>query len=395
MSRRRICAIRQRCREDESTRLRLKYAPYYHVIDRQEGARVWVRGREMLMLASNDYLGLYDHPLVVVAGQKALAEWGSGTCGSRFANGSRRFHAELEEDLAAFLGQEACQVTAAGYLSCMSAVDAFARRGDVVLVDRNVHSSLWAGIGLSGARIERFSHNNPASLRDVLAGEDSAAAKLILCEGVYSMEGHIGRLPEIAAAARESGGFLVVDDAHGFGVLGQGGRGTVSHTGTEKEVDVVCGSFSKALSSTGGFAAGAREVIEHLRTHSKQTIFSAAVSPCQAACAQAALGVMQNEPEHLSRLWENTRYYQKILRDLSLDTWGSETPAIPVVAGGRERAYKMWKSLWNDGIFTVPAIAPAVPPGRDLIRTAVSARHTRENLDRAAEAIARAARASR
>ncbi len=384
--------IVQRCEDDSFTKLRLKYAPYYFSFDEQRGTRVYRDGEEYVMLSSNDYLGLSNHPKVVEAGERALREWGSGTTGARLANGTRVFHTRLEEKLAAFLGKEACHVSVAGYISCMSAVAGFAERGDCILVDKNVHSSLWSGIHVSGASAERFSHNNPEHLKEVLSHEDPKKAKVLLIEGVYSMEGHVARLPELIEVAETHGLFSIMDDAHGFGVMGPGGRGTAAHFGMVDRVDVLCGSFSKAMSSTGGFVAGSKVLIEYLRTHSKQTIFSAAVSPSQAACAEAALEVLQTEPEHLERLWSNTRRYREMLKDLGLDTWESETPAIPIVLGKKERVYAFWKDLLSKGVFTVMSIAPGVPPGKDLIRTAISARHTEADLDKIYEAIKFAAR---
>lgn len=384
--------ILRRCEDDTVTKLRLKYQPYYFTFDRQEGNRVFRDGQEYLMLSSNDYLGLGFHPKVIAAGQKALEEWGSSTTGARLANGSRRYHTELEEELADFVGKEACHVSAAGYLSCMSAVATFTERGDVILVDKNVHSSLWSGIHMSGATAERFSHNNATDLRAVLEHEDPDKAKLLVIEGVYSMEGHVARLPEILEVAQEERLFTVMDDAHGFGVMGPGGRGTAAHFDCSDRLDIISGSFSKALSSTGGFVAGSQAVIDYLRTHSKQTIFSAAISPSQAACALASLRVLKDEPEHLERLWSNTRHYKAILDQLGLDTWGSETPAVPIVLGTKEKVYAFWKDMLSKGIFTVMSIAPGVPPGKDLIRTAISARHTEAEIDRIGEAIAYAAR---
>ncbi len=384
--------IAKRCDDDSVTKLRLKYAPYYYTFDRQEGTRVWREGKDYIMLSSNDYLGLGSHPKVIEAGRKALEKWGSGTTGARLANGSRSYHTELEEELADFVGKEACHVHAAGYLSCMSAVASFAERGDLIVVDKNVHSSLWSGIHLSGASSERFLHNNPEDLRDVLAHEDPDRAKMLLFEGVYSMEGHIARMPDLMEVAREHALFAVMDDAHGFGVMGPGGRGTAAHFGLEGETDVIAGSFSKALSSTGGFVASSRSLIDYLRTHSKQTIFSAAIAPAPAACALASLRVLKEEPEHLERLWKNTRRYKEILEGLGLDTWGSETPAMPIVLGSKERVYAFWKDLLSRGVFTVMSVAPGVPPGKDLVRTAISARHTDEDIDKIADAIAFAAR---
>jgi len=380
--------LEQRFSEDDPTRLRLKYEPYYHTFHRQEGSRVWRDDREYIMLASNDYLGLGDHPKVIEAGKKALEQWGSGTTGARLANGTRSFHLELEEQLADFLGKEACHVSSAGYLSCMSAVASFARRGDVIFVDKNSHSSLWSGIQASGASYEKFSHNNPGDLRHLLSTERSEIPKIIVIEGVYSMEGHIAKLPEIVALAEEFDAFLVMDDAHGFGVLGENGRGTAEHFDLPDQVDAICGSFSKSLGGTGGFVAASRNAIEYLRSHSKQTIFSAALSPPAAACAGTALEIVRKEPEHRQRLWENIHRYKIILNDLGLDIWDSETPAVPIVLGDKEKVYLFWKALLEKGIFTVISVAPAVPPGKDLIRTAISARHNEEDLERIADALA-------
>ena len=367
--------VQQRCRNDDYTRLRNRYEIWYNIAEKQNGTRVTVEGKEMVMLASNEYLGLYDHPKVIEAGTKALKKWGAGTMGARSANGGRRFHLELEERLADFLGKEACHVSSAGYLSCMSSITGFAQRGDVVLVDKNMHSSIWDGIRLSMAEVERFSHNRPEHLRSLIEELDPNAAKIIAIEGIYSMEGHICDLPKFVDIAEENDGFLIMDDAHGLGVLGNQGRGTADHFNLVDRVDIITGSLSKSLGSTGGFVAGDKEAIDYLRTHSKQVIFSAALSPCQAAAAQAALQVMQDEPEWLERLWSNTRRYKRFLDDLGLDTWESETPAIPIIIGDREKAYYFWKRLKEKGVFAIFATAPGVPPGKDLVRTAISARH--------------------
>lgn len=380
--------ILNRCRDDYATKMRLKYAPYYHAIEAQAGTSIRLHGKNMIMLSSNDYLGLSFHPKVIEAGQNALRKWGTSPTGARPSNGSRAYHIELEEKLAAFLGREACHVHAAGYLSCMSSVASFAQKGDVILADKNIHSCLWDGIRLSMATVERFSHNNPDDLRSALGATNASAPKMLIVEGVYSMEGHICRLPEISKIAEEHDCFSVVDDAHGFGVLGRQGRGTVDHFGLNENVDVICGSLSKSLASTGGFVAASRDIIEYLRTNSKQTIFSAALSPSQAAIAMTALDIMQNEPEHHERLWANTRKYKAMLKQLGLDIWDSETPAVPIVLGSKERVYPFWKALLDKGIFTVMSIAPAVPVGKDLIRTAISAMHTDEQLERIAEAMA-------
>ncbi|WP_404422394.1 aminotransferase class I/II-fold pyridoxal phosphate-dependent enzyme [Nibricoccus sp. IMCC34717] len=381
-------AILNRCREDYATKMRLKYAPYYHAMESQSGTTIRMNGRDMIMLSSNDYLGLSFHPKVIEAGRAAMLKWGTSTTGARTSNGSRAFHVELEEKLAAFVGREACHVHAAGYLSCMASVASFAQKGDLILADRNLHSCLWDGIRLSHASVERFSHNNPLDLLEIISSAPSSVPKMLVVEGVYSMEGHIAKLPELTKVGEEYGCFTVLDDAHGFGVLGRQGRGTIDHFGLNDRVDVMCASMSKSLASTGGFIAGSKDVIEYLRTNSKQTIFSAALSPGQAAVATASLDVMQTEPEHHEKLWRNTRKYREILTGLGLDTWGSETPAVPIVLGSKEPVYRFWQALLEKGVFTVMSIAPAVPPGKDLIRTAISALHTDEQLERIGEAMA-------
>ncbi|MDR1498472.1 MAG: pyridoxal phosphate-dependent aminotransferase family protein [Puniceicoccales bacterium] len=385
-------SISQRCSSDDLTRLRLKYTPYYHSFTAQDATRVTLNGRQLVMLASNDYLGLTHHPKVKEAGKRALDIWGASTTGARLANGSRAYHTELEERLAAFLGKEACHVSAAGYLSCMSAVQSFAQKGDIVFADKNCHSSLLAGIGLTQAKVERFAHNNPADLAEGLRAYDQSIPKIVVFEGVYSMEGHIAPVADILASCEGQNCFLVMDDAHGLGVLGEGGRGTAASLGVTEKIDIICGSLSKSLSSTGGFVAGNKATIEYLRTHSRQTIFSAALAPVQAACALAALQLLETEPEHLSRLWQNTRRHQQLLTDLNLDTWGSQTPAIPIVLGAKERVYPFWQKLLENGVFTVMSIAPAVPPGKDLVRTAISAAHTAADFDIIATALKAASR---
>lgn len=380
--------IVERAQDDYVTKMRLKYKPYYHAMESQQGTHVRLQGRDMVMLSSNDYLGLSFHPRVIEACASAAKIWGTSTTGARISNGSRSYHVALEEKLAAFLGREACHVSVAGYIACCSAVATFAQKGDMILADKNIHSCLWDGVRLSMAGVERFSHNNPEDLRQILKSVPHGTPKMLLVEGVYSMEGHVCRLPELAQLGEEAGCFTVVDDAHGFGVLGRQGRGTVDHFKLNDQVDLICGSLSKSLASTGGYVAGARDLIEYLRTNSKQTLFSAAISPSMAATASASLDVMQSEPQHLERLWKNTKRYRETLKSLGLDTWGSETPAVPIVLGSKELVYRFWNALLEKGVFTVMSIAPAVPPGKDLIRTAVSALHSEEDLEKIAVAMA-------
>jgi len=379
--------IIERCESDTNTKLRLKYAPYYRVVDSADGVNIVVEGRPMVLMSSNEYLGLARHPKVVTAARKALDEWGSSSCGSRLANGSRAYHVELEEALAAFLGKEACHVTSAGYLACICSLSSLVQRGDILLVDPSIHSSLWDGALLSGAKIERFAHEDVDSLAKVLDQLDPKQAKAIAVDGVYSMEGHIASLPGLCGLAEQHHAALVVDDAHGLGILGRDGRGVCDHLGVTDRVDLIAGSFSKSLASTGGFVAGSKALIEYLRSNSRQIIFSAAISPPAAASARAALQVIQEEPQHRERLWANCRHLRGIVESLGLDYWQSPTPALPIVVGDKEKCYWMWKALWDEGFFTVMSIAPGVPPGKDMIRTAVTSLHTTEQLDRFGEAL--------
>lgn len=378
--------IWNRILSDDSTRLRLKYDAYYHIFEDQTGTRVTKDGKEYVMLSSNDYLGLSQHPKIKEAGMKALQKWGSSTTGARLANGGRIFHRALEEDLADFLGMEACHVFSAGYLACASAITGFVDRNDLVFADKNLHSSLWSGIKLSGAKCERFAHNHPEHLREILAYEDPNINKALVVEGIYSMEGHIARLPELLEVAKEFGAFFILDDAHGVGVLGDDGKGTANHFGLTDQIDVICGSFSKSFSGMGGFVCASKEAIEYMRSHSKQTIFSAALSPVSTACAHAALGIIRSEPEHRKKLEANLSRYRKLLDELNLDTWNSESPAVPIVLGKKEKVYYFWKALLEKGVYAIISVAPGVPPGKDLIRTAISAAHTEEDFDLIEEA---------
>jgi 8-amino-7-oxononanoate synthase len=385
-SKKKNTGIWNRIRSDDSTRLRLKYDAYYHIFDDQSGTRVTKEGKEYVMLSSNDYLGLSQHQKIKEAGIKALQKWGSSTTGARLANGGRIFHRALEEDLADFLGMEACHVFSAGYLACASAITGFVDRKDLVFADKNLHSSLWSGIKLSGAKCERFAHNHPEHLREILSHEDPKTNKALVIEGIYSMEGHIARLPELLEVAKEFGAFFILDDAHGIGVLGDDGRGTANHFDLTDQIDVICGSFSKSFSGMGGFVCASKEAIDYMRSHSKQTIFSAALSPVSTACAHAALGIIRSEPEHRKKLEANLSRYRKLLDELNLDTWNSESPAVPIVLGKKEKVYYFWKALLEKGVYAIISVAPGVPPGKDLIRTAISAAHTEEDFDLIEEA---------
>jgi len=368
--------VLKRFADDDATRLRHFYNPYFRSFERQNKTRVWMDGKEYVMLSSNDYLGLCWHPKVMEAGAQAIKKWGSSPTGSRMANGSRGYHRELEEALADFLKKESCHVFAAGYLACMASISGFAQKGDLILADRNLHSSLISGINLSGAEVVRFGHNSAEDLASIIDAEPETREMFLVVEGVYSMEGHVAQLPDLLKVVNHDRTITILDDAHGLGVMGPNGRGTPHHFKLEDKIDIITGSLSKSMASVGGFVAGSATLIEYMRTHAKPLIFSAAIPPAQAACSLAALQVLQKEPEHHQRLWTNTKRYHEFLKGLNLDIWGSETPATPIVIGNREKAFMFWKKLLENGVFTVMSVSPAVPIGKDLIRSAVSAGHT-------------------
>ncbi|MEM1156942.1 MAG: pyridoxal phosphate-dependent aminotransferase family protein [Verrucomicrobiota bacterium] len=382
--------VSERCAADINTRLRLKYNPYYHTVTKNNGVNIEVDGKPMVMMSSNEYLGLSQHPKVIAAAKAALDEWGTSACGSRLANGSRSFHTELEEELATFLGKEACHIMTAGYMACMMSISSIAQRGDAVIVDKSIHSSLWDGIRLGFGTIERFSHNDPESLATLLDQLEPDQPKIILVDGVYSMEGHIAPVDKLVELANKYSAFLIVDDAHGFGMLGPDGRGVCHEFGVSEEVDMIVSSFSKSLASAGGFVAADKTTIDYLRSNSKQIIFSAGPTPPVCATALASLRVMQQEPQHREKLHSNTEYLRSMLDENGIDYWDSPTAAVPIVIGNRDRCWAVWKSLWEQGFFTVMSVSPGVPVGKDLIRCAVSALHTREQLEQFVTALLKA-----
>ncbi|MDX6765159.1 MAG: aminotransferase class I/II-fold pyridoxal phosphate-dependent enzyme [Candidatus Methylacidiphilales bacterium] len=379
-----------RFRDDPDSLYLRHYQPYYHVVEQTSGSEVVSNGRKMVMMCSNEYLGLSQHPLVVESATQALKTWGTSPCGSRLANGTRSYHIELEEELADFLGTEACHVTSAGYLACMASISTLVHHGDSLFVDKSIHSSLVDGSLLSRAHLRRFRHENLPELEQMLAAAPPSRAKAIVVDGVYSIEGHIASLPHITRLGNLFQALVIVDDAHGLGVLGHEGRGTVNHYGLGAEVDVQVGSFSKSLASTGGFIAASRDTISYLRTHCRQIIFSAALPPAQSAAALTSLRILRSEPGHLAKMKDNCHYYRQGLESLGIDFWQSATAGFPIVIGSRERCYRVWHSLWEQGFFTVMVTSPGVAAGRDLIRTAMTAQHSRDQIDRFLAALARA-----
>jgi 8-amino-7-oxononanoate synthase len=365
---------------------------FFRVIESAQEPEVVCDGRRMVMLGSNNYLGLTNDPRVKEAAIDAVRKYGSGCAGSRFLNGTLDLHVRLEERLARFMRKEAAVTFATGYQVNLGAISCLVGKGDVVYLDKQDHACIIDGARLAFGEVRKFKHNDARDLARQMRNDTAARGRMIVVDGVFSMEGDIAPLPEIVAAAREFDAAVMVDDAHGIGVLGATGRGTAEHYGLEDEVDLVMGTFSKSMASVGGFIAGDETVIDYIKHRARTLIFSAAPPPASVAAALATVEIMEREPERRTRLWENARFFAEGLRSLGLDTAGSETPVVPVVVGEDDAALAMVQRLHEEGVFVNCVLSPATPPGRALIRTSLMATHTREHLTRALEAIGKVGR---
>jgi 8-amino-7-oxononanoate synthase len=366
--------------------------PYFRMIESAQDTEVMIEGRRMIMMGSNSYMGLTNHPKVKEAAIRATERYGSSCAGSRFLNGTLDLHIELEARLADFVEKEAALAYTTGFQTNLGAISAVVGKDDVVVIDNTDHASIIDGCRLSFGKTLRFEHNDMADLERVLA-TTNRHGKLIVVDGIYSMDGDIAPLPEIVDLAKRYGAGVMVDDAHSIGVLGPQGNGTAPHFGLNDEVDMIMGTFSKSLASIGGFIAGSREIIEYLKHHSRSLMFSASMAPACAAAVIAALDIIVNEPERRERLWAITHRMLKSLKDLGFDTGKSETPIIPIMVGDDRMACQMWKILHEEGLFVNPIIPPAVPPGRALMRLSVMATHTDAHIDFALEKIEKAGKA--
>lgn len=358
------------------------FYPYFRVVESAQDPEVMVGGQKMIMLGSNNYLGLTNHPKVKEAAIEAVKKYGSGCAGSRFLNGTLDIHVKLEEKLAAFFRKDAALTMSTGYQTNLGIISALAGKDDVVVIDKLDHASIIDACRLSFAEVKKFKHNDMNSL-DFVLRECGDRGKLVVVDGVYSMEGDIAPLPDIVKICKKYGARLMVDDAHGIGVLGKTGRGTAEHFGLEKEVDVIMGTYSKSLASIGGFAVADEDVIHYMKHHSRPLIFSASPPPASVASVIAALDIIDREPERREHLWHNTNKMMKAFKQMGFDTGVAETPIIPLMMGEMERAFMMWKILNEEGVFANPVAPPAVPQGRCMIRTSYMATHTDEMLDRA------------
>lgn len=365
--------------------------PYFRPIEENHDTEVVIDGRRILMFGSNSYMGLTNHPKVTEAAKKAIDIYGSCCSGSRFLNGTSNLHIELEEKLADFVGKEAALMFTTGFQANLGAVATFTGRTGVIIMDELDHASIIEGSRLSFSRVLKFAHNDMNDLERVLQSIQSEKIKLIVVDGIFSMEGDICNLPEITRLANQYEAMVMVDDAHAIGVIGDRGRGTASHFGLTGDVDMIMGTFSKSLASVGGFIATTKEAINYLKHHARPMIFSASVPPSAVAAAMAALEIIKAEPERQEALWDNTNYMAAALQDLGFDINTSKTPIIPVYIRDNELTFRFNQRLYEEGIFVNPVVSPAVKSDASLIRLSIMATHTRSQLDEALEKIEKVA----
>ena len=369
---------------DARRAIALGYYPYFREISSEQDTEVICNGQKMLMLGSNSYLGLTNHPRVKEASIKAIQKYGSGCAGSRFLNGTLDIHIELEAELAKLVGKEAALAYPTGYQANLGCISAMVLKHEYVITDKLDHASIIDGCMLSQGTMLRYNHNDMKSLEIVLkkiAGKNS----LIVVDGIFSMEGDIADLPAICKLAAKYGANVMVDEAHSLGVLGATGAGVAEHFGLIKESDFIIGTFSKSLASVGGFIAADEQLIHYLKHKSRALIFSASLPPASTASVLEALKIMSEEPERIQRLWDNTNYMLAEFKAMGYDTGTSCTPVIPLHVGDMMVAFEMWKRLGDEGVFINPVVPPAVPPNSCLIRTSFMATHTRAQLDFALE----------
>jgi 8-amino-7-oxononanoate synthase len=359
--------------------------PYFKVVESEQGPEAVVDGKKMLMLGSNNYLGLTNHPRVKEAVINAVKMYGTGCSGSRYLNGTLTLHEEAETRLAKFMRREGALLFSTGYQTNLGTISALVGKGEFALTDRQDHASIVDGCRLSFGKTLKFRHNDLDDLERILKHLGPDVGKMVVVDGVFSMEGSIVRLPEVVQLCQKYQAVLMVDDAHSMGVLGDNGRGTAEHFGLEHAVDIIMGTFSKSFASMGGFIATDLNTIDYIKHHSRPLIFSASMAPATVAAVLAALDIIEQEPERREQLWRNASRWCSGLRELGFNTGHSATPIVPVILGEDMLTFRFWRALFDRGIFTNPAVRQAVAPGSALLRTSVIATHTPEQLDCALE----------
>jgi 8-amino-7-oxononanoate synthase len=361
--------------------------PYFIPLDDTEGTEVTVSGRKVIMIGSNNYLGLTTHPKVRAAAIEGIEKYGTSCTGSRFLNGTLKLHQDLERRLAAFVGKEAALVFSTGMQVNLGAISALVGPDDYVIIDKDNHASIVDGCRLSMGTMKRFRHADLNHLELILQKIPDECGKLVVVDGVFSMGGDIANLPQIIPLCRKYGARLYVDDAHSLGVLGNG-RGTAAHFGLTDEVDLIMGTFSKSFASIGGFIAGDEDIIHYIQHQARSLIFSASLPAPNVMTVMAALEIMETEPHHVEQLWENGNKMLRGLKNLGFNTGNTQTPIIPVIIGENEPTFLTWKLLFERGLYTNPVVSPGVPPGQALLRTSYMATHTEEQLDCALDIMA-------
>jgi len=359
--------------------------PYFHSLSTMQDAVVNIEGRRTIMLGSNNYMGLTSDPRVIQAGVEALEQYGSGCSGSRFLNGTLTLHEQLEKELASFLNKEAALTFSTGFQSNLGIISSIAGPHDFILSDRENHASIVDGCRLAFAKTVKYRHSDMDDLEQRLKAVPETAGKLIITDGVFSMGGDIAKLPEIVQLAKKCGARVMVDDAHGLGMIGRNGRGTANYFGLEDDVDIIMGTFSKSLASLGGYMAASEKVVHFVKHHSRPFIFSASITPASCATALKALQILREEPERPLKLKEIGDYMRAKYTEAGIPIGRSQTAIIPVMTYETERTFRIHHALLMNGVYTNPVIAPAVPEGECLLRTSYTATHTKEQLDEAIE----------
>lgn len=361
--------------------------PYFHELESKQDTIVEMEGHKTIMIGSNNYLGLTSHPEVIDAGVEALKKYGSGCSGSRFLNGTLDLHVKLEKELAEFLHKEEVVTFSTGFQSNLGIISAIAGRNDYIVCDKENHASIYDACKLSYAKMLRYEHNNMEDLERQLQSIPQDKGILIVTDGVFSMSGEICNLPKIVELKHKYGARVMVDDAHGFGVIGKDGRGTGSHFNLEDEVDIIMGTFSKSLASLGGYMASSERVANYVRHNSRPFIFSASIPPANVACARKALEIIKREPERVKNLQDNGAYVRAGLEKRGIKYIPSETPIVAIYTYDDEKTFLACKMLFERGVYVNPVVSPAVPVGSSLIRTSYTATHTHEQLDEAMDKI--------
>ncbi|MES2397273.1 MAG: pyridoxal phosphate-dependent aminotransferase family protein [Bacteroidota bacterium] len=357
------------------------YYPFFREIESAQDTEVLIKGKKILMFGSNSYLGLTNHPKTKEAAINAIKKYGTGCAGSRFLNGTIDLHIQLENVLADFVGKPAAIVFSTGLQSNLGTVSTLTGRNDYILIDELDHASIIDGCRLSFSKTIKYKHNDIDDLENILKSLPSAGIKLIVVDGVFSMEGDVANLPQIVKVAEKYSASIMVDEAHSLGVFSKNGSGVSAHFGLTDKIDIIMGTFSKSLSSVGGFIASDEHTINYLKHQSRSLMFSASISPANAASVLAAIEIIKSEPERIEQLWKNTRYALKSLKDLGFDVGKTETPIIPIYVRDDVKTFKLTKMLQDEGVFVNPVVSPAVKSDSSLIRFSLMATHTSQQID--------------